>query len=444
MQLFVKIINLIVVISLANSQNIFDVTQFGADVKGFNKSTEAVIKAINAAQKVGGGTVYFPNGEYLCGPIHLKSNITLHLADNAIIKFSKDFDDYLPMVEMRWEGTVLNNFSPLIYAHKQQNIVIKGKGILEGQGSYWFEEYKKLENEYMKTKKRSTKYQQEFVKVNNLTEIASETLDMSRISVGFLRPPFIQLFDSKNILIEDITLRNSPFWNINPVFCENVVIRGVKIFAPYTMYNTDGIDPDSCKDMLISNVEIDVGDDCIAIKSGRDLQGRRIGRPTENVTITNSKMLKGVSGVAIGSEQSGGVKNITIKDCIFNGTDRGLYIKSMRGRGGIVEDIHYKNISMTNIKYQAIIIGFWWAAGDSPRKVEPFSDKTPVFRDIKFEDIKADVLDSKYSVDITGLPESLLTNVELKNINIISENGLSENFTTNLKMVGYSQRSPNL
>ena len=430
-------------ISIINSENIYEVTKFGADIKGINKSTEAVKKAIDEAYSKGGGTVYFPKGEYLCGPIHLKSNITIQLADNAIIKFSKDFDDYLPMVEMRWEGTVLNSFSPLIYAHKQQNIVIKGKGILEGQGSYWLTEYNKLKKEFSETKKRSTKYQQEFVKVNNLTEIASETIDMSRIDIGFLRPPFIQLFDSKNILIEDITVRNSPFWNINPVFCENVEIRGVKIRAPSKMRNTDGIDPDSCKDVLISNVEIDVGDDCIAIKSGRDLQGRRIGRPTENVIITDSKMLRGTAAIVIGSEQSGGVKNITVKDCIFNGTDRGLYIKSIRGRGGIVEHIYHKNISMTNIKYQAILIAMslWWSP-TNVHKVEPFSDKTPIFRDIKFEDIKADVVESQYSVDISGLPESLLTDVELKNIEIVSENGLSENYTTNLKMASYSQRSP--
>ena len=184
---------------------------YGADSRGVNKSSEAIKKAIDAAHSQGGGTVYFPNGQYLTGAIHLMSNITLELADNVVIKFSTDFDDYLPMVRMRWEGTEVINFSPLIYAFKQQNIVIKGKGILEGQGSVWWAEWAKLEEAYHKNHTRDTKYQKEFFHLNNLTEIHTETDDMNRLKVGFLRPPFIQPFDSNNIIIQDVTVRNSPF-----------------------------------------------------------------------------------------------------------------------------------------------------------------------------------------------------------------------------------------
>ena len=173
---------------------------------------------------------------------------------------------------MGWEGTVLNTFPPLISAYEQQNIVIKGKAILDGQGSHWWL--------YLKQKKFfNSKYQKEFFRSNNLTEFKSQINDMSNMEMGFLRPPFIQLYDCKQIIIQDIKVRNSPFWNINPVFCDNVLINNVRIEATHPSPNTDGIDPDSSRNVVISNVEFNVGDDCIAIKSGRDLQGRRIGRP---------------------------------------------------------------------------------------------------------------------------------------------------------------------
>ena len=370
----------------------------------------------------------------LCGPIHLKSNITIHLADDSIIKFSKDFDDYLPMVRIRWEGTELMTFSPLIYAYKQENLAIIGKGVLDGQGSNWWTHYKELKSEFNKNRTRNTKYQKEFLRLNNLTEIASETMDMSRIDTAFLRPPFAQPFDSKNILIESVTFKDSPFWNINPVYCENMTIKDVKIDSPFPSPNTDGIDVDSCKDVLISNLICHSGDDCIAIKSGRDLQGRRIGRPTENVLIHNCMMLRGKGGVAIGSEQSGGIRNVTVKDCVFNETSRGIFIKSTRGRGGVVENINFQNITMNAITKEAIhtIMNYF------NNKYEPFSERTPVFRDIRYENIRAN---SNSSVVLLGIQESLLQNIEMKNIEINSESGLVSNFTTNLKLTKFSLKS---
>ena len=408
-------------------ENVFDVTKFGADSKGLHKSTSAIKQAIDAAVKEGGGTVYFPKGDYLCGPIHLKSNITLHFADNTVIKFSNDFDDYLPMIRVRWEGTVLNTFSPLITAYKQQNIVIKGKAILDGQGSHWWQ--------YLKQKKFiDSKYQKEFFRVNNLTELRSEVEDMSRIKMGFLRPPFIQLFDSTNIIIQDITVRNSPFWNINPVFCDNVLIKKVRIEAPHTSPNTDGIDPDSCRNVTITNVEFDVGDDCIAIKSGRDLQGRRYGRPTDNVLITDCKMFGGISGLAIGSEMSGGVQNITVRNCLINGTDRGIYIKSLRGRGGVVDRLFFNNISMINIKTEGIRVSMFFNNRNqsSHSKPKPFTEGTPVFRNFHFSHISGS---ANQSVFLEGLPESLIHNISLSKVDLKSKYGLYIAYTENLQIV---------
>ena len=419
------LLNLVVI---SFGADVFDVTDFGADLKGHTSSTDAIRKAIEAAFNQSGGTVHFPKGQYLTGPIHLKSNITLDFAEGSVVTFSNKFEDYLPMITVRYEGTFLNTFSPLIYANKAENIVIRGKGVLDGQGGKWWTHWATLQKTYNRNGSRPDHLQDEFLRVNDLKQIASETLDMSRIGVAFLRPPFIQLIETNNLVIEDITLKNSPFWNINPVMCKNVTIRGVKVTAPYPgSTNTDGTDVDSCIDVLIENVDYDVGDDCIAIKSGRDKQGRRINRPTENVLIRNCHMHRGMGGVSIGSEQSAGVKNVTVKDCVFDGTDRGLYIKSTRGRGGAAQDIVFKNITMTGIKKEMIRIEMECCHGST--KPEPFSDRTPVFGNIKFEDITAE---AEIAADMSGIPESLLEDIELKNIQITSRRGLSSNYTRHL------------
>jgi polygalacturonase len=437
-KIFLNVLILVNFLNISKSEDTFDVTKYGADIRGINKSTSAISDAIDAAVKKGGGVVYFPTGEYLTGSIHLKSNIILRLEDKAIVKFSSDFDDYLPMVRIRWEGTELNNFSPLIYANGQQNIAIEGRGILDGQGKYWWDYHKMLVEEYHKNGSRESKYQKEFANVNNLTELKSELEEMTRIDIHFLRPQFIQLFDSKNILIKEVTIRNSPFWNINPVYCENVTITGVRIEAPYPSPNTDGIDPDSCKNVHISDSIIDVGDDCIAIKSGRDVQGRRIGRPTENVVINNCTMFRGMSGVAIGSEQSGGVRNVTVTNCTFKGTDRGFYIKSKRGRGGVVENIRYTNITMTDIRREAINIDLFIHTKLNS-KSEPFSESTPVVHDIQFSHIRGNA--NHGSVELKGLEESPLENIKLSDVEIVAPNGLTANNTKNLELIKFSNQS---
>jgi polygalacturonase len=251
---------------------------------GKKKNTEAIRKAIEAAVSVGGGTVYFPPGQYLTGPIQLRSNITLLVDAGAVLKFSADFDDYLPMVRSRWEGTEVVNFSPLIYGDKVENVAIEGHGVLDGQGETWWAYFRTLREDHKKTGvwKTDSKWQHEFARVNPQIQRKIDLPDDPHmLEMGFLRPPFIQLLDCKNLSIEGVTIRNSPFWNINPVYCDNVTVRGVTIESPDNSPNTDGIDPESCRNVHISDCHISVGDDCITIKSGRDLQGRRIGRPAE-------------------------------------------------------------------------------------------------------------------------------------------------------------------
>ena len=396
----------------------FNVQNFGAAADGVTLNTEAIKKAIDAAAKVGGGTVYFPAGEYLTGPIHFKSHITILIDAGATLKFSRNFDDYLPMVKSRWEGTVGMNFSPLFYGYQVENITICGRGTIDGQGDEWWEFYRKLREEKKKYGKIQT--QSKWQKMHReLNKDVTNPDNWNWNESNFLRPPFVQFFECNNILIEGITIQNSPFWTINPVFCNNVTINGVTIVNPPESYNTDGINPSSCTNVHIANCHISVGDDCITLKSGRDDDGRQFGKPTENVTIANCTMLNGHGGVVIGSEMSGDVRKVTISNCVFNGTDRGIRIKSMRGRGGVVEEVRISNIVMKNIRYEAITFNMFYQ--ETPD--EPVSDRTPRFRNIHLSDMT--ITQSKRAGQLLGLEEMPIDNVTFSNINIEAEDGFS-------------------
>ncbi|WP_264535192.1 glycoside hydrolase family 28 protein [Flavobacterium sp. N1736] len=386
----------------------------GGNNKGI-KCTEAIQNAIEKASKNGGGTIFFPSGEYLTGALKLKSNITIHLDSGALLKFSDNFDDYLPFVEMRYEGLVMKSFSPLFYAKDAENITIKGRGVIDGQGKAWWNEVYRIET--AKEPIPLTKYQKMWDEQNQgivYSDYYKRTMDKK-----FFRPSFFQSYNCKNILIEGVTFQNSPFWTVNPEFCDNVTITGITISNPHSP-NTDGINPSSCKNVHISNCHISVGDDCITIKSGRDEDGRKYNRPTENVTITNCTMLSGHGGVVIGSEMSGGIKKITISNCVFEGTDRGIRLKSARGRGGVVEDIRIDNIVMKNIKEEAIVMDLFY---DKSSKEEPVSEKTPIFRNIHISNVTAG--DVNKAGVIRGISEMPIQNITFSNINIDAKEGFS-------------------
>src|SRR5438552_1126715 len=357
----------------------YDVRGFGAVGDGKTKCSKAILDAITAASRKGGGTIYFPAGTFLTGPIRLQSHITLYLEAGAVVKFSTDFDDYLPMVPSRWEGIEVTNFSPLIYAHNAQDIAIRGRGTLDGQGKKWWDQWARVKSG---AQERPDKWQREFARANPHPLVGEGYTTLKK---GFLRPPFIQPYGCTNVSIEGVTIINSPFWTVTPLYCENVTVEGVTIRNPESP-NTDGINPDSCHNVHISNCHISVGDDCITIKSGRDADGRRVGRPAENYTISNCTMADGHGGVVIGSEMSGGVKNITIANCIFDGTERGIRIKSARGRGGVVEDVRVSNIVMRGIQREAVILTTFYEQSQ-PQAV---SERTPIFRNIRFNGITGD------------------------------------------------------
>ena len=305
----------------SKAQQFYNVISYGAKNDSSKIATKAIAAAISAASKKGGGTVYFPAGKYLTGPIHLKSNITIYIDAGAELHFSDNFDDYLPYVESRYEGVDVKSFSPLFYAYKAENISIIGRGLIHGHGKKWWDYV-----EGFKEGPTRNKWQKLFDSLNKDILLPDDPRQMKR---GFLRPPFIQPMYCKNVLIQGITITNSPFWTVNPEFCENVTVEGVTINNPPSP-NTDGINPESCKYVRIANCHISVGDDCITIKSGKDIPGRTKNAAAENYTITNCTMLSGHGGVVIGSEMSGSVRKITISNCVFDGTDRGIRIKTAR------------------------------------------------------------------------------------------------------------------
>jgi polygalacturonase len=397
---------------LVQSQSVWtNVKDRGADITGIVKCTNVIDDIINDLSAKGGGTVYFPAGIYLTGPIIMRSNITLWLDGGAVVKFSDDFDDYLPMVQSRWEDVRVKNFVSQIYAYKCENIAIRGRGHFEGQGKKWWD--------FMKTassrQQPESKWQEMFRKENAELLAKNEYISAKN---NFLRPPMVTTYECRNVLIEGVSFSNPPFWTIMPAFSDNITITGITIENPGNSPNTDGIDPSSCKNVHISNCHISVGDDCIVIKSGRDEDGREAASPTENITITNCTMLKGHGGVVIGSEMSGNVKRVTISNCVFEGTDRGIRIKTMRGRGGVVEDIRVSNVVMNNMLNEGILITLRYQA----TKPEPLSERTPAVNSVSLSGIT--IRGAQRPVAIYGLEERAISQISMSDMQIYSTKGM--------------------
>lgn len=401
----------------------YNIAALGADKQGKVKCTGIINSAIETAANDGGGTIYFPAGTYLTGAIHLKSNITLYLEAGALITFSDDFDDFLPYVRMRYEGIFMKSFSPLFYAAGENNIAIKGEGIIDGNGSVWWATVRKVLNFPREGDPELdlAKYQEMWAGQN------PELVGTKYEKQHFFRPPLIQFIECNNVDIEGVTIRNSPFWTVNPVGCNDVRVHGITINNPDDGYNTDGVNPSSCINVRISDCFISVGDDCVTIKSGRDQFGRDYGKPCENITVTNCVMLAGHGGVVIGSEMSGSVRNVTISNCVFDGTDNGIRLKSARGRGGVVENIRVSNIIMRNILKTAFIFNLFYDKGTT---VEPVSERTPSFRNIHISDVTG--VDVNQVGALTGIEEMPVEEISLNNVNMKAKQGFISHTGNNL------------
>lgn len=386
------------------SERNFDIRDYGAKSSAdYESNGRAITAAIEACNKNGGGKVIVPAGKWQCGPIRLKSNVNLHLAEGAEIHFTDRFEAYLPVVLTRIEGIELYNYSPLVYAYKQENIAVTGKGKLFGHGQRWWPWKKTQEPDILLSREMGYKG----------TPVKERIFGREK----GLRPSLLQPFDCKNVLIEDVTVHNSPMWCVHPVYCENMVVRGVRVFSEEDSPNTDGIDIDSCRNVLIEDCEFSNGDDCITLKSGRNQDGWRVAKPCENIYVRNCLIKRGHGGLVIGSEMSGDVRNVYLHDCVFNGTDRGIRIKSLKGRGGVVENIWVKNVDMGKIRKDAIILNMFYSS-----RVSPFSEELPTFRNMYFDNITCQ--DADEAVSLLGLEERAVSNIHISNIKMQAEEGV--------------------
>jgi len=372
----------------------FAVTDYGAVADGQTDCTGAFSSAIAAAHKAGGGRVIVPPGTFCCGPIHLKSNVNLHLSKGAVIQFSVDPNAYLPVVYTRFEGVECLARSPLVYACEQENIAITGEGTLDGQASdenWW--RWKRTQGDDVEA-------------LRNQGESAVPVRQRVYGRDAKLRPNMIQPYKCRNILIEGVTIRNSPMWHIHPVLSSNITVRNVRIVGHGP--NNDGCNPESCRDVLIEGCYFDTGDDCIAIKSGRNNDGRRVNVPTENVVIRNCEMSDGHGGVVIGSEMTGGARNIFAENCTMDSPnlDRALRIKTNSVRGGTVENVYLRDITVGQVAEAVVKINFLYGEGD-------VGDYTPTVRNIFLERVTS--RKSKYALSISGYDRSPITNVHLAN-----------------------------
>jgi polygalacturonase len=369
---------------MAQDRPFTNIRDYGAAGDGQTPDTDAVQAAIEACRRAGGGTVYVPAGAYVVGSLFLSSHLTLHLDAGARLLGSQDAADY-PIVEGRWEGVDRKTHAPLIAGRELTDVAITGRGTIDGRGAHWWQQHR------------------------------AGTLDHPR-------PRLIGLTACDNVLIEGITLTRSPSWTIHPARCHNVTVDKVTILNPPDSPNTDGINPDACRDVHISNCHIDVGDDCITVKSGTEEGAREALSPCENIAITNCTMVHGHGGVVIGSEMSGGVRNVVIANCIFVGTDRGIRLKSRRGRGGVVEDIRVSNVLMEDVLCPFIMnlyygCGAWGAERISDKRPYPVGEGTPRFRRIHFDSVTARRV--RYAACfIYGLAEMPVEEVSFSNVSI--------------------------
>ena len=446
----------------------FNILRYGAKPDGFTLNTKSINDAIIDCNKSGGGIVIVPSGLWISGPVELKSNVNLYLERNAILQSAGDFDEY-QLVSSNWEGLPqMRNQSP-IWANDQENIAITGYGIIDGSGDAWrmVKKEKLTETNWKKliasggalSDDQKTWYPSEKSlkgsKLKNPGEITPErNSDFYKGVKDFLRPNLLVFSNCKRILLEGVTFQNSPAWCLHPLMSEDVIIRNITVKNPWYAQNGDGLDLESCKNVLIENSVFDVGDDGICIKSGRDEAGRKRGMPTQDVIIRNCVVYHAHGGFVIGSEMSGGAKNIYVENCSFIGTDIGLRFKTTRGRGGVVENIYINNIAMKDIPGEAILFDMYYAAQDpiplsgekrEPPKVEtqPVSAGTPQFQNFYISNVVCS--GAEKALFVRGLPEMNVKNIFMENMILQSNQGLdfTEGTGIHLKNVQIITRNTN-
>ncbi len=420
----------------------YSILDFGArtDIEFNNK--QAIQQAIDTCSEQGGGRVIIPNGYYVTGPIVLKSNVNLHLEDNAFVQFLKSKEEY-PLIWTNYEGQKRIRAVSPISAVNQKNIAITGKGVIDGNGHLWrgIKQFKLTEKEWKRCLAKSpyviegkeggiwypTKTVYEGVLAGEPDYADPDALTKASLQYDLYRPVLVSLQNCDGILIEDVTLQNSPAWNIHPWFCSNFTLKNAKVRNKYSAQNGDGIDLESCKNCEIVGTVFEVGDDGICIKSGKNAEGRQIKGPCENIWIHDCKVFDAHGGFVVGSEMSRGVRNIIVEDCTFIGTDVGIRFKSAIGRGGVVEDIHIRNIYMANLIEEAFIFTMGYVlrnleTSKTDEMQSTLREDIPEFKEIYMENIYCK--NAKIGIKIEGLRELPIHDIHFKDIVISSEQGV--------------------
>lgn len=432
------------------------ITEFGAVGDGMTLNTEAFAKAIDGLAEQGGGRVNVPDGIWFTGPIVLKDNIELHLSNHAMILFSPDQSLY-PLTEIIFEGLNTWRLQSPISARGVKNVAITGGGVIDGSGDAWrmVKQSKVTESAWKKLvasggivdgtnwfPTESYYRGQKSATDQNVNENMTKKEDFEPIR-DFLRPVLVAIHNCENVLLQGVTFQNSPCWTIHPAICTNLTIDGITVRCPAYAQNGDGVDIESCKNVLMINSSVDAGDDAICIKSGKNEDGRKRGIPCENVLVDNCIVFHGHGGFVVGSEMSGGVKNVNVRNCTFSGTDVGLRFKSTRGRGGVVENIFIENITMNNIVTDGLLFDLFYggksasealADGDEGEATDmpfkPVDETTPAFRNIDIRDVRCN--GARRAMLFNGLPEMNVENVKVENAWFYTTTGAQVNESTNV------------
>jgi polygalacturonase len=385
----------------------FVITNFGAVANSEKLCSKPIAQAIKQCANAGGGSVVIPKGRFLTGAVHLESNVNLHLAEGATLAFSQNPADYLPVVFTRFEGTECMNYSPFIYALEKTNIGITGKGVLDGQAGpgHWWNWAGKEKMGWQKGMPTQTSDR------DALTAMGDKDVPVAQRVFGeghLLRPNFVQPYRCTNVLLEGFRIVNSPMWELNPVLCKNVTVRGIDIDSHGP--NNDGCDPECCDGVLIAECTFSTGDDCIAVKAGRNRDGRRVNVPCQNVLIRNCVMKDGHGGVSIGSEVSGGIRNILIENCQMSSPnlERALRIKTNSYRGGTIENIGFHNITVGEVAEAVIEVDYFYQEGEG-------GPLLPVVRGIDVAHVTC--RKSKYAIFMRGYKNSPVGGVTISNCN---------------------------
>ena len=424
----------------------FNIISYGAVSSSNTLNTGAIQQAIDMASKQGGGMVLVPSGFWLTGPIKLLSNVNLHISSGAVLQFSNKPKDY-PLVRTNWEGVDAIRAQSPISAKGQRNIAITGSGIIDGAGEAWrpVKKGKLTAGEWDKMihsggvldSKKETWYPTEgALKASTMDRpgvIAAGFTEANTEEIKeFLRPNMISLRECEQVLLEGVTFQNSPAWNIHPLLCKHLTVENIHVKNPWFAQNGDGIDIESCEFVSVRNSKFDVGDDGICLKSGKDAEGRKRGRPSAHILIENCIVFHGHGGVVVGSEMSGGVHDLFVNNCQFLDTDVGLRFKTMRGRGGVVENVFIRDISMKNIAGEAILFDMYYQGkdpvstfgngGETPKiELVPVNEGTPQFKNIFIDNVIAKGAET--GLLIRGLPEMPIHHIELTNIDVESNQG---------------------